>query len=93
MAPLVVVVDDLPQTSTLIIQGADNPLNNKALASTKCPPRPHHEMRPVGEIVCGLKLITTQAFVLSRLTNGFLGVLLRADIQGCNRTSPNPFLG
>lgn len=29
---------DLPETSTLFIQGADNPLNSKALASTKCPP-------------------------------------------------------
>ena len=57
--PLMVVVDNLLETSTLIIQGVDDPLNSKAFASTKCPPRPHCKMRPVGEIMCGLKLITT----------------------------------
>ena len=54
-----VVVDNLLETSTLIIQGVDDPLNSNAFASTKCPPRPHCKMRLVGEIMCGLKLITT----------------------------------
>ena len=93
------LIDELKLFSFLVIK--KNIYTNEKIrcwayylvARTKCPPRPHHEMRPVGEIVRGLRLITTQAFVWGRLTNGFLGVLLSADIQGCNRTSPNPFPG